>query len=202
MHSPIGGQGLNLGLQDAANLGWKLALVVNGQAPDSLLDTYTAERHPVGSRVLRNSRAESALLRTDPQTEALRELVGEILQTPQAVRHLAEEINGMHVRYSAGSGHRLDGTFAPDLELDGLDNPLPSNGHGLLLCLTDSPPLRRVADGWSQRIDVVTTASHQLALATVLIRPDGYIATALDHSTDVDRLHAAMTQWFGPRTST
>ena len=203
VHSPIGGQGLNLGLQDAANLGWKLALVVNGQAPDSLLDTYTAERHPVGSRVLRNSRAESALLRTDPQTEALRELVGEILQTPQAVRHLAEEINGMHIRYSAGGGHPLDGTFAPDLELDGTDvNPSPNNGRGLLLCLTDSPALRRVADGWTQRVDVITTATRQQTLATVLIRPDGYIAAALDNSSDVDGLHPAMTQWFGPSSST
>ncbi len=199
VHSPIGGQGLNIGLQDAANLGWKLALVVNRQAPDSLLDTYTAERHPVGSRVLRNSRAESALLRTDPQTEALRELVGEILQTPEPVRHLAEEINGMHVRYAAGSGHPLDGTFAPDLGLDGTDvNQLPSNGRGLVLCLTDSPAVRRVADGWSHRVDVITTTTHQQALATVLIRPDGYIAAALENSSDVDGLQAAMTQWFGP----
>jgi hypothetical protein len=204
VHSPIGGQGLNLGLQDAANLGWKLALIVKDRAPDELLDTYTIERHPVGAQVLRYSRAECALLRTDQQTEALRELFGEILQTPQAVRYLTEMVNGVHVRYDhPGKSRSLSGTFAPDLHLDGVDvYTLLANGRGLLLDLADSPALREAADGWRDRIDVVTTASADTTkLAAVLIRPDGYIASATDSDSDINNLRAAMTSSFGPSTT-
>jgi 2-polyprenyl-6-methoxyphenol hydroxylase-like FAD-dependent oxidoreductase len=200
VHSPIGGQGLNLGLQDAANLGWKLALVVNGQAPAELLDTYTTERHPVGVSVLRNSRAETALMRTDPQTEALRELLGEILQMPQAVRHLTDMINGVRVRYDTGDSHPLDGTFATDLHLDGIDvSTLLANGRGLLLDLANDPALRNAAESWNERIDVVTaTGADTAKLTAVLIRPDGYVASAVGPSSDIDNLRTALSRWFGP----
>ena len=115
--------------------------------------------------------------------------------------HNARQTSTLPPRPSPARGRRRP--RAPDLELDGADiNPLPSTGRDLLHCFTDSPALRRVADGWSQRIDVITTATHQQTLAPVLIRPDGYIAAALDNSSDMDGLHAAMTQWFGPSPST
>jgi FAD binding domain len=138
----------------------KLALVVNGQAPDSLLDTYTAERHLVGSRVLRDSRAETALLRTDPQTEALRELVGGIIQTPQAVRHLAEEISGMHIRYSAGSWHPLDGTFAPDLELLWRRHQPAAPAKDAACCFA-SPTAQRCAGSPTAGVNASTSSPQQ-----------------------------------------
>ncbi|AUI59687.1 FAD-dependent monooxygenase [Amycolatopsis sp. BJA-103] len=113
VHSPIGGQGLNLGLQDAMNLGWKLGLVVRGGAPESLLDTYTAERHPVGERVLRNTRAQVALMRPGPQVAALREVMEETLGIPAAKRHFIAMGNGADIDYAPGSGHPLVGRFAP-----------------------------------------------------------------------------------------
>ncbi|WP_291409612.1 FAD-dependent monooxygenase [Actinophytocola sp.] len=176
VHSPIGGQGLNLGLQDAANLGWKLGLVAGGRAPESLLDTYTRERHPVGAEVLRNSRAETALLRTDPQIEALRALLAEL----PTQRHLVELMNGLHIRYEPGE-HPLTGTFVDDphaLEL-------LRAGRGLLL----GGHLHETAAAWADRI---TTAGGEDG---VLVRPDGYIAWA---GTDPDGLRAALIRWFGP----
>ncbi len=175
VHSPIGGQGLNLGLQDAANLGWKLGLVARGVAPDELLDTYQAERHPVGAEVLRTSRAETALLRTDPQTDALRDLLTELL--PDAQRHLVELIHGLRIRYDLGD-HPLAGTFLP---------AVPSvDGRGVLLAGAD---LGAVAAPWADRVTWTDAAQ------AVLMRPDGYVAWA---GTDADGLRAALIRWFGP----
>jgi hypothetical protein len=185
VHSPIGGQGLNLGLQDAANLGWKLAVVARGLAPAELLDTYTAERHPVGAQVLRDSRAESALLRTDPQTEALREIVGELLRGPDAARQLVETVHGLQTRYDAGEdAHPLAGAFVPELALTTADGPrrvpeLLRDGHALLLDLLDSRSLRDSAAGWTDRVIVVTAGCPGAAdLSALLVRPDGYVAWA------------------------
>jgi 2-polyprenyl-6-methoxyphenol hydroxylase-like FAD-dependent oxidoreductase len=175
VHSPIGGQGLNLGLQDAANLGWKLGLVAACRAPADLLDTYTAERHPVGAEVLRASRAETALLRTDPQTEALRELFAELL--PDAQRHLIELIHGLRIRYDLGEPPA--GTFA-----DGAAGHL-RDGRGLLLA---DPALHSVAAPWSDRVRCVP------ADGGTLVRPDGYIAWT---GTDPAGLRASFTRWFG-----
>jgi hypothetical protein len=159
---PVGGSRCDtgrVGPADAANLGWKLALVVNGQAPDSLLDTYTAERHLVGSRVLRDSRAETALARTDPQIEALRELVGGIIQTPQAVRHLAEEISGMHIRYSAGSWHPLDGTFAPISNFMAQTSTCCPATHAA--CCFASPTAQRCAGSPTAGVNASTSSPQQ-----------------------------------------
>ncbi|WP_337960631.1 FAD-dependent monooxygenase [Kutzneria chonburiensis] len=170
VHSPIGGQGLNLGLQDAANLGWKLALVARGVATDELLDTYTTERYPVGAQVLRDSRAESALLRTDPQTEALRGVLGDVLREPQAARTLLELSHGLRIRYGD------IGTFDPDVQL--LDGRARYIG-----------PLTDVVVPWADRVSVEPADGPGR-----LIRPDGYLAWT---GTDPDGLRAALSRWFG-----
>ncbi|WET77011.1 FAD-dependent monooxygenase [Amycolatopsis sp. QT-25] len=162
VHSPIGGQGLNLGLQDAMNLGWKLGLVVRGLAPESLLDTYTAERHPVGERVLRNTRAQVALLRPGPQVAALREVMAETLAIPAAKRHFIAMSNGDDIDYAPDATHPLVGRFAP--------RPLVSeDGCALLVARADE--CRAVANG---RVRFVEAESDQ----AFLMRPDGYVAWA------------------------
>jgi 2-polyprenyl-6-methoxyphenol hydroxylase-like FAD-dependent oxidoreductase len=202
VHSPIGGQGLNLGLQDAANLGWKLGLVVRGLAAEDLLDTYTAERHPIGAQVLRDSRAETALLRTDPHTEALREVMGELMREPQAARVLLETSNGLRIRYPASeNAHPLVGRFVPDLTFTGAGRPadLLRDGQALLLDLTESASLQHAADGWTDRVSTVTATCPDLT--ALLIRPDGYVAWAANGAPDLDELRSALTQWFGPPAS-
>ncbi|RZQ66030.1 FAD-dependent monooxygenase [Amycolatopsis suaedae] len=181
VHSPIGGQGLNLGLQDAANLGWKLALVARGLAAESLLDTYTAERHPVGRRVLRNTRAQVALMRPGPQVAALREVLGEVLAIPAAKRHFVELVNGHDIDYAPDSAHPAVGRFVPPLELVGAD-PLPvllRDGRAVLLDLAGSPRLGSAVNGHGDRVRVVGARcpSHD-EFTALLVRPDGYVAWA------------------------
>ncbi|WP_181772895.1 FAD-dependent monooxygenase [Amycolatopsis pittospori] len=163
VHSPIGGQGLNLGLQDAMNLGWKLGLVVRGAAPESLLDTYTAERHPVGERVLRNTRAQVALMRPGPQGAALREVLAETLEIPAAKRHFIAMANGVDVDYAPDSGHPLVGRFAPV--------PVMSE-DGRALLVGGSEEIRAAVNG---RVRVVEDDVDPDAF---LVRPDGYVAWA------------------------
>ncbi len=179
VHSPIGGQGLNLGLQDAMNLGWKLGLVVRGLAPEALLDTYTAERHPVGERVLRNTRAQVALMRPGAQVAALREVLGEALAVPATRHHFTAMVNGTDIDYAPGSAHPLTGRFAPPLELTGA-TPLPDllrDGRAVLVDLTGSAQIRDAAEGHRVRTVTARCPAHD-ALAALLIRPDGYVAWA------------------------
>jgi hypothetical protein len=179
VHSPIGGQGLNLGLQDAMNLGWKLGLVARGLAPESLLDTYTAERHPVGARVLRNTRAQVALMRPGAQVAALREVLAETLAIPAARDHFTAMVNGTDIDYAPDAAHPLVGRFVPPLALTGAD-PLPGllrDGGAVLLDLTDSPTIRAAADGHRVTVVGARCPAHD-ELAAVLIRPDGYVAWA------------------------
>ena len=124
MHSPVGGQGLNTGVQDAVNLGWKLAQVVKQTSPDSLLDTYHAERHPVAARVLRTTMAQVALMRVDDRTEALRDTLSELLSLDEPRRRLAAEMSGLDIHYDLGEGHPLLGRRMPDLDLVTADGPL------------------------------------------------------------------------------
>ncbi|WP_405164025.1 FAD-dependent monooxygenase [Nocardia sp. NBC_01499] len=202
VHSPIGGQGLNLGLQDAVNLGWKLALVTGGRAPQRLLDTYTAERHPVATRVLRNTRAQVALMRPGPQVDGLREVLHEVLAIPDAMRHFIAMANGTDIDYAPTAAHPLVGRFVPALELTGSGpvTALLRDGRGLLLDLGNSAEICSIAAGFTDRVRVVnarTTASDDLA--ALLIRPDGYVAWA---SADADPagLIDALTGWFGSPT--
>jgi len=213
VHSPVGGQGLNIGVQDAVNLGWKLAQVVRGTSPESLLDTYHAERHPVAARVLRNTLAQGVLNRTDERTGALRDVVAELLAMEEPRRRFGGMMSGLDVRYDLGEGHPLLGRRMPDLDLGTADGPLRvftllQRARPLLLSFGepgafDSAP-------WADRVQVVHARyegtwelpiiGNVPAPAAVLVRPDGYAAWVGDR-TSVG-LVDALTTWFGaPRAS-
>ncbi len=209
IHYPAGGQGLNIGLQDAVNLGWKLAAVVKGSAPDRLLDTYEAERHPIAARVLRNTLAQVALRRTDERTKALNETMAELLGMEEARKRFAGIMSGLGIRYDLGEGHPLLGRRMPDLDLvtaEGLVRTyaLLHTARPLLIdfgaaTTFDTAPwadrLRTVAarndGGWE--LPVIGTVP---APGAVLIRPDGYVAWVGEKTAD--GLAAALTRWFGP----
>ncbi|MET8999792.1 FAD-dependent monooxygenase [Amycolatopsis sp. NPDC004169] len=200
VHSAIGGPGLNLGLQDAVNLGWKLAATLGGRAPAGLLDTYESERRPVAQRVVMHTQAQSALISPGGDVTALRELFGELLRLPGTVQHIADLMSGADVRYEPGTDHPLDGRWAPDLVLDGGTRlaELTATARPLLLDFTGS--LGDELRGWSDRVDHVT--GHADADATaLLVRPDGYVAwaTSAAEPDDTDRkaLRAALERWFG-----
>ena len=210
VHSPFGGQGLNLGIGDAVNLGWKLAATIHGWAPEGLLDTYTSERHPIGAWVLDWTRAQVALMRTDPQTRALRGVVSDLLSTRDGATFVAKQLSGVLHRYDLGASydrgarHALAGSSAPDLEFaDGSRLAQHcADGRALLLDLADSADLRALAAGWDGRVRVVTARipSHP-ALTGLLLRPDGYVAWAADGG-GLDQLEQTLSAWFGtPRTA-
>ncbi|NKL64592.1 FAD-dependent monooxygenase [Rhizobium leguminosarum] len=209
VHSPVGGQGLNTGVQDAVNLGWKLAQVVKGTSPDALLDTYHAERHPVAARVLRTTMAQVALQRTDDRTEALRDIVTELLGMEEPRKRIAAEMSGLGIHYDLGDGHPLLGRRMPDLDLVTSDGPvrvfaLLRDARPILLNL-GAPGSLDIAS-WSDRITLVDArydgAFELPALGVVsaptalLIRPDGYVAWVGDRTQD--GLQKAMNTWFGP----
>lgn len=208
VHSPAGGQGLNIGVQDAANLGWKLAQVVAGTSPESLLDTYQAERHPIAARVLKNTLAQTALSRGDERTKALHERMSELLKMDEPRKRYAGMMSGLDVHYDLGSGHPLLGRRMPDLDLltDGGPRRLFSLLHAarpVLLNLGD-PESLDIAP-WAERIRWVNaqyTGPWQLpvlgavpAPAAVLIRPDGHVAW-VGQGMD-EGLRDALSTWFG-----
>jgi 2-polyprenyl-6-methoxyphenol hydroxylase-like FAD-dependent oxidoreductase len=209
VHSPVGGQGLNTGVQDAVNLGWKLAQVVNQTSPDSLLETYHAERHPVAARVLRNTMAQVALFRSDDRTKALRDTVSELLSMDEPRRRLAAEMSGLGVHYDLGEGHPLLGRRMPDLDLVTANGPLRvftllHDARPVLLNLGE--PGGFDITPWADRVQLIDAnydGTWELpALGTVtaptavLIRPDGYVAWVGD-LTQLG-LADALTTWFGP----
>ncbi|MGW4894008.1 rifampin monooxygenase [Kitasatospora sp. NPDC004240] len=195
IHPPTGGQGLNLGVQDAFNLGWKLAATVNGRAPDDLLDTYHAERHPVGARVLDNTRAQIALMGTDPGPTALRELFSRLMDFEEVNRHITGMITAVDVRYDLGEGHELLGRRLRDLPLEqGRLYELLRGGRGLLLDRTG----QLSADGWADRVDHVVDADAELDAPAVLLRPDGHVAWVGEGQRD---LLDHLARWFGAPTS-
>ncbi|WP_114699573.1 FAD-dependent oxidoreductase [Nocardia mexicana] len=198
VHSPFGGQGLNLGVGDAVNLGWKLAAVVAGWAPPGLLDTYTAERHPIGEWVLEWTRAQVAVMRPDPRSRAMRAVLAELLATGDGATAVYKKISGVLHRYDLGGGHDLVGAAAPDIELsDGTRlGEHCADGRAVLLDLADSPELRATAAPWAGRVRVVTAKPvRPRDLSALLVRPDGYVAWASD--TGTDGLHHALSSWFG-----
>ncbi|MGY5009820.1 FAD-dependent monooxygenase [Streptomyces sp. 900105755] len=199
VHSPFGGQGLNLGLGDAMNLGWKLAAVVRGTAPDSLLDSYTAERHPIGAWVLDWTRAQIAVMRPDRHARALRRVVTDLALTTTGTTYLVQQISGVWQHYDLPGEHQLTGRSAPDLELsDGtrLGDHL-HHGRALLLDLADDPKLRARAEGYGDRVDVVTAGCPgRPELTGLLVRPDGFVAWAADGDDRGDDLDDALPRWF------
>jgi hypothetical protein len=206
----VGGQGLNIGVQDAVNLGWKLARVVNQTSPESLLDTYHAERHPVAARVLRNTMAQTALLRTDDRIDALRDTMSELLRMDEPRKRFAAMMSGLDIHYDLGEGHPLLGRRMPDLDLVTANGPLRvftllHDARPVLLNLGEpggfdiTPWVDRV-----QMIDATYVGRWELpalgavtAPTGVLIRPDGYVAWVGD-GTDTG-LRNALTTWFGSR---
>ncbi|MBK3522894.1 MULTISPECIES: FAD-dependent oxidoreductase [Streptomyces] len=204
VHAPFGGQGLNLGIGDALNLGWKLAAVARGRAPESLLDTYTAERHPVGARVLDWTRAQIALMRPDRHSRALRRVVTDLALTSAGTTCLATRISGVRQRYDLPGDHPLTGVCAPDLRLaDGtrLGERLHT-GRALLLDPADDAGLRARAGGYGDRLDVVTAACpDRPGLRGLFVRPDGFVAWASD-TAGGEGLPEALDRWLGaPRVA-
>jgi 2-polyprenyl-6-methoxyphenol hydroxylase-like FAD-dependent oxidoreductase len=210
VHYPVGGQGLNTGVQDAVNLGWKLAQVIKGTSPESLLDTYHAERHPVAARVLRNTMAQIELLRRpDARTEALRDTVSELLAMDEPRTRLAAEMSGLGIHYDLGEGHPLLGHRMPDLELITANGPLRiftllHDARPVLLNLGEPGDLDITP--WADRVQVVDAKyfgqwelpalGAVTAPIAVLIRPDGYVAWVGDSPRS--GLADALTTWFGP----
>jgi rifampicin monooxygenase len=191
IHPPVGGQGLNLGVQDAFNLGWKLAAEIGGWAPGGLLDSYETERRPVAADVLENTRAQMLLISTEPGPQSVRRLVAELMDFEEVNRYLTEKVVGTGIRYDVGEGHGLLGRRLPDVKLKrGRLYELTREGRGLLLDQTG----RLSVAGWSDRVDHVVDTSEELPAPAVLLRPDGYLAWAGDDQED---LLAHLPRWFG-----
>jgi 2-polyprenyl-6-methoxyphenol hydroxylase-like FAD-dependent oxidoreductase len=191
IHPPTGGQGLNLGVQDAFNLGWKLAAQLRGWAPETLLDTYEAERRPVARAVLDNTRAQMALASPEPGAQAMRRLLTELMDFEEVNRHLIEKITAIDIRYDFGVGADLLGRRLRDLDVkQGRLYGLLHRGRGLLLDRTE----RLTVDGWSDRVDYLGDPTAALEFPAALLRPDGHVAWLGDDQRDLDD-HLA--RWFG-----
>lgn len=212
VHPPVGGQGLNTGVQDAVNLGWKLAQVIKGTSPESLLDTYHAERHPVGARVLQNTMAQVALRRTDDRSKAVGDIISELLGMDEPRQKFAAEISGLSIRYDFGEGHALLGRRMPDLDLLTVDGP-----RRVFTLLHDARPVLLSLAGrdgfdiapWADRVKLVEATYDGVwelpvlgvvpAPDAVLIRPDGYVAWTGDVTEP--ELISALAAWFGPSST-
>jgi len=209
VHYPAGGQGLNLGMQDAVNLGWKLAQVVGKISPESLLDTYHAERHPVAAIALRNTMAMVALLRTDDRTKALCEVMPELLAADETRKRFAAMMSGLGIHYDLGEGHPLLGRRMPDLDLVTSGGPLRVftllHGARPLLLNFGAPGGLDIAP-WADRVRLIDAGYDGVwelpalgaipAPGAVLVRPDGYVAWVGEQ--DDFGLADALTKWFGP----
>ena len=191
VHPPTGGQGLNLGIQDAFNLGWKLAAEVDGWAPEGLLDSYHTERHPVAADVLDNTRAQMHLMSLEPGAQAVRRLVSELMDFEEVNRYVIEKITAIGVRYDFGDGHRMVGRRMRDVGLTrGRLYERMHDGRGLLLDQTG----RLSVAGWADRVDHVVDVSEELDVPAALLRPDGHVAWIGEDQQD---LLDQLPKWFG-----
>ncbi|MEU1201536.1 rifampin monooxygenase [Streptomyces sp. NPDC005813] len=195
IHPPTGGQGLNLGVQDAFNLGWKLAAQIRGWAPETLLDTYQAERRPVAEDVLDNTRAQMELHSTEPGPQAVRRLLTELMDFDEVNRYLIEKITAIGIRYDFGEGPDLLGRRLRDIDVkQGHLYGLLHRGRGLLLDRTE----RLTAGGWSDRVDYLADPTAALDVPGLLLRPDGHVAWIGDDQRDLD---GHLSRWFGDPAS-
>jgi 2-polyprenyl-6-methoxyphenol hydroxylase-like FAD-dependent oxidoreductase len=210
VHNPVGGQGLNIGVQDAVNLGWKLAQVVKGMSPDSLLDTYHAERHPIAARVLRDTIAQTSLFRADGRIKTLGDTISELLSMDEPRRRFGARMSGLDVHYDLGEGHPLLGRRMPDLDLvtaDGRVRVFTLLHDARPALLNFGPAGALDLRLWADRVQLVDAtydgpwelpALGEVAAPTaVLVRPDGYVAWVGEGTSN--GLREALTTWFGPR---
>ena len=199
IHAPLGGQGLNLGLGDAMNLGWKLAATIQNNAPEGLLDTYYTERHPIGARVLDWSRAQVAIMGTGPDARALYAIFRDLMDTRDGATYFAGRVWGVFTHYDLGGDHPLAGHSVPNFEFeDGTRiGELMRDGQGILLDFDRNPSLKTLASEYGDRLKHVSgPAKEQLGLSAALIRPDGIIAWASDNDPDCGELQKAAARWF------
>lgn len=199
IHSPLGGQGLNLGLGDAMNLGWKLAATIRGNAPKGLLDTYYTERHPIGAQVLDWSRAQVAIMKPDPSAQALHTIFRDLMDTRDGATYIAARVWGIFTHYHLDDAHPLAGYSVPNFEfLDGTTiGELMHDGKGILLDFNGNGSLKALAGEYGDQIRYVSgPAKNQLDVSVALIRPDGFIAWASDNSADYGELQKAAARWF------
>jgi 2-polyprenyl-6-methoxyphenol hydroxylase-like FAD-dependent oxidoreductase len=200
IHSPLGGQGLNLGLGDAMNLGWKLAATIRGNAPADLLGTYARERQPEAARILDWSRAQVALMRPSPSSRALEAIMRDLIQTPDGATYFAKRVWGVGLRYDLGNAHPLVGRSAPNFEFyDGTSlNQHLRTGLGILLDFDGCNALKLLAGRWDGRIRYVAVdAKDRLGVKALLIRPDGIVAWASDVNGDEMNAASSLSRWFG-----
>jgi 2-polyprenyl-6-methoxyphenol hydroxylase-like FAD-dependent oxidoreductase len=200
IHAPLGGQGLNLGLGDAMNLGWKLAQTLQEKAPEGLLDSYQTERYPLGAQVLDWSRAQVLVMRPDPNARALNAILRDLMDTRDGATYVAGRLWGITTRYDLGGDHPLVGHSVPNFEFeDGTTiGELMRDGRGILLDFNRNTSLEPLASEYHDRIKLVSgRAREQLGLSTVLIRPDGFVAWASDSVPDEKSLRGAVARWFG-----
>lgn len=199
IHAPLGGQGLNLGIGDAMNLGWKLAASIRDQAPAGLLDSYCAERHPLGAKVLDWSRAQVAIMGPGPQARALNAILRDLIETRDGATYIAGRVWGVHTHYPLAGDHPMVGHSVPNFALqDGTTvGELMRDGRGMLLDFESNATLAALADDYGKRLQYVAGPAQQaLGLSAVLIRPDGIIAWAADGAANQQSLRPALALWF------
>lgn len=199
IHSPLGGQGLNLGLGDAMNLGWKLAATIQQKAPEGLLDSYYTERHPIGIQVLDWSRAQVAIMKPGPTARALNAIIRDLINTRDGATYFAGRVWGVFTHYDLGGDHPLTGHSVPNFELeDGTSiGDLMHDGKGILLDFDMNASLKTLASEYSDRIKYISgSAKDRLGVSAVLIRPDGIIAWASDSEPDYSEVQKAADRWF------
>ncbi len=199
IHAPLGGQGLNLGLGDAMNLGWKLAATIHEKAPEDLLDSYHTERHPIGVQVLDWSRAQVAIMGLSPEARALNAIIRDLISTRDGATYFAGRVWGIFTHYNLGGNHSLVGHSVPNFELEDSTTigELMHNGQGILLDFDRNASLKPLADKYGNQMKYVSGhAEEQLGLSAVLIRPDGIIAWACDNDPDCTELQKAAARWF------
>lgn len=199
IHSPLGGQGLNLGMGDAMNLGWKLAATIHKKAPESLLDTYYTERHPIGEQVLDWSRAQVAIMTLSPQARALNAIIRDLMNTRDGATYFAARVWGVFLHYDLGGDHPLVGYSIPNFELeDGTKiNELMRDGQGMLLDFEANASLQTLASQYNNQMKYVSGwAKDQLGLSAMLVRPDGFVAWACDQHPDFAEAKRVAATWF------